>query len=263
MLNKMQLAILKKDFKSVTINKRLFSALLIVPLMFSVFIPSVFIVSIALSPANSEDFKQILQLLPSIEIQDDPRRMMISMVLNHILPVFFIIIPVMAASVMAASAFVGEKEKHTLETLLYTPLSLKKIFQAKVMAAFSLSILVTFGAFVLMLVVVETELYFILGHLFLPGITWLLTILLVAPAISLIAVTLIVGGSAKAQTVEESQQRAVFLILPVIVLVVGQFTGLLLISSWVLLVFGVVCAGISALLLKNSLRKFSYEQLLR
>lgn len=41
-----------------------------------------------------------------------------------------LMIPVMASSVMAASSFVGEKEKHTLETLLYSPLSLKQLFQS-------------------------------------------------------------------------------------------------------------------------------------
>ncbi len=45
-----------------------------------------------------------------------------------ILPVFFMIIPVMAASIMSASAFVGEKEKHTLETLLYCRLSVKQAY---------------------------------------------------------------------------------------------------------------------------------------
>ena len=53
-----------------------------------------------------------------------------------------------------------------------------------------------------------------MGHFLLPGISWLIILLLVSPAISLIAVTLIVRGSAKAQSVEESQQSAVFLVIP-------------------------------------------------
>ena len=37
----------------------------------------------------------------------------------------------MTASIMAASSFVGEKEKRTLETLLYSPLTVGQIFRAR------------------------------------------------------------------------------------------------------------------------------------
>ena len=63
-----------------------------------------------------------------------------------------------------------------------------------------------------------------------PSVSWLVVMLLLSPAISLIAVTLIVRGSAKAQSVEESQQAAVFLIIPLILLIAGQFTGVLLMN---------------------------------
>ena len=73
-------------------------------------------------------------------------------------------IPIMAASIMAASAFVGEKERHTLETLLYCPLTLKQIFQAKVWASFLLSMLVSLISFTAMLLVIEAELFFLMGR---------------------------------------------------------------------------------------------------
>ena len=157
---------------------------------------------------------------------------MAGLLLNFILPVFFLIVPIMTASVMAASAFVGEKEKRTLETLLYCPLSVGQIFRAKVMASFLLSMLVSLISFCAMLAVVELEAFFLMGSFLTPGVTWLIVLLLVAPALSLIAVTLIVRGSAKARSVMESQQSAVFLILPLVLLVAGQFTGVLLLSPW-------------------------------
>lgn len=259
----MQKAIIQKDLRGIATNKRLFPALLIVPVIFAVFLPTVFILSILFSPTESSDFQQLLQLLPNLGTGDLLKQNLIAYLLNSILPLFFIIIPVMAASVMSASSFVGEKEKRTLETLLYSPLCLKSIFQAKVLASFLLSFVVTVGAFALMVLVVELQLYLILGVTIWPGLNWLITLLLVSPAISLIAVTLIVRGSAKAQTMEESQQKAVFLIMPVILLVLGQFTGVLLLSSWMLLALGILCATIAGLLLKNALHRFTYEELLR
>ena len=53
-----------------------------------------------------------------------------------------------------------------------------------------------------MLLALELEVYFLMGSLLPPSVSWLVILLLVSPAISLIAVTLIVRGSAKAQSVE-------------------------------------------------------------
>ncbi|MBS1473723.1 ABC transporter permease family protein [Massiliimalia massiliensis] len=256
-------AIIKKDLKGITANKRLFSTLLIVPLVLTIVMPTIFILVIHFVPEETDDFQQLLKMLPMAKQTGDFSLTVIGLILNYILPVFFLMIPIMTASIMAASSFVGEKEKHTLETLLYCPLTLKQIFRSKVFASFLLSMIVSFFSFFTMLIVLEAEILFFTGNLVLPDVNWLVIMLLISPAISLIAITLIVRGSAKAQSVEESQQGAVFLILPIILLVVGQFTGILLISFWILLGLGIVCALLAWLLLKKSMGRFTYEMLLR
>ena len=130
------------------------------------------------------------------------------------------------------------------------------------MACFLVSMLVSLISFAAMLLVLETELFFLTGSGLFPGISWLVILLLVSPAISLIAITLIVRQSAKAKTVEESQQGAVFLIIPIVLLAIGQFTGVLMLSVWVLLGLGVLCALVAGLLLKRAMGNFTYEKLL-
>lgn len=255
-------AIIKKDFRGVTGNRRLFSALLIVPLILTIIMPSIFIISIHFVP-DDPDIAKLLELVPSSARMESLELTISSMILNYILPMFFLVIPIMTASIMAASAFVGEKERHTLETLLYCPLTLRQIFQAKVLASFLLSMLVSLISFASMILVIETELYFLMGKLLLPSVNWLVVMFLVSPAISLIAVTLIVRGSAKARSVEESQQAAVFLIIPIVLFVAGQFTGVLLMSVWVLLGLGVVCSLLAWILLRKSMGRFTYERLLQ
>ena len=169
----------------------------------------------------------------------------------------------MVASIMAATSFTGEKEKHTLETLLYCPLSLKEIFRAKVLASFILSMLVSLISFAIMLIVLETEMFFIADHLLIPDFNWLIILLLVSPAISMIAITLIVRVSVKSQSVEDAQQRAAFLVLPIVLLIVGQLAGVLLIDLWILLILGCVFAVIALILLKKAMGKFSYERFLQ
>lgn len=255
-------AIIKKDFRGVTNNRRLFSALLIVPLILTIIMPSIFVISIHFQP-DDPDIAKLLELVPTSARLESLELTISSIILNYFLPMFFLMIPIMTASIMAASAFVGEKERHTLETLLYCPLTLRQIFQAKVLASFLLSMLVSLISFVSMILVIEAELYLLMGKFLLPSANWLVVMLLVSPAISLIAITLIVRGSAKAQSVEESQQAAVFLIIPIVLFVAGQFTGVLLMSVWVLLGLGVVCSVFAWILLRKSMVRFTYEKLLQ
>lgn len=254
-------AMIYKDFRGVVSNRRLFASLLIVPIVLTVLLPSIFVIAGHFTP-DDPDLQQMLSLLPESMQENSLEQLIHRMLLNYILPVFFLMIPIMTASIMAASSFVGEKEKRTLETLFYAPLTLKEIFRAKVLACFLVSMLVSLISFAAMLLVLETELFFLTGSGLFPGISWLVILLLVSPAISLIAITLIVRQSAKAKTVEESQQGAVFLIIPIVLLAIGQFTGVLMLSVWVLLGLGVLCALVAGLLLKRAMGNFTYEKLL-
>ncbi len=255
-------AIIQKDFRSIVTNKRYFSAILIVPIILTMVFPSIFVVCVHFVP-DDPDVVKLLELLPPSARWESLELTVINLVLNYIMPIFFLMIPIMTASIMAASAFVGEKERHTLETLLYCPLTLKQIFQAKVLSAFLLSMLVSFISFCSMLLVLEAELFFLMGQFILPSVNWVIIMLLVSPAISLIAVTLIVKGSAKAKSVEESQQAAVYLIIPILLLIVGQFSGILLLNLWILLGLGGLCVVLAGLLLKKSMGRFTYEMLLK
>ena len=260
-MNRQLTAIIKKDINSIVANRRMFLTLLVVPLVLTIVVPSVFLVTMRFAPIEAGEFQKLLELIPLSARPDNLTEAVAALMLNQVLPVFFLIIPIMASSVMAASSFVGEKEKRTLETLLYCPLSLRQIFYAKVLAAFTLSMWISLLSFAVMLAVLETEGWLLLGSLLIPDVKWLLIMLLVSPAISLIAVTLIVRFSAKAQSMEDAQQCAVFLLLPILLLLVGQFTGVLLINGWVLLGLGLVCALLAWILLRQSLRKFQYEEL--
>lgn len=261
-MNRSMTAIIKKDIRGITANKRMFSVLLIVPLVLTVFLPSMFLVMLRFVPEQGDELMKLAKMLPLSVGEDLSLSAMAGLMFNYMMPVFFLMIPIMAASVMAASSFVGEKEKRTLETLLYCPLSLGQIFRAKVCAAFLLSMFVSAVSFAAMVTVVEGELLLFTGAPIAPDVKWLLVLLLVSPALSLIAITLIVRVSAKAQSVEDAQQGAAFLILPVLLLLVGQFTGVLLISGWLLLAIGLVCAAVAAGLLKGAMGRFQYEKLL-
>ena len=262
-MNAQQLALIKKDIRGITSNKQVLMVMLMVPLALSIVLPSIIVFVTVLVPGSISDFQRLLTMLPITAEAHDQEQMILGLVLNKIMPAFFLIIPVMASSVMAASSFVGEKEKHTLETLLYSPLSLKQLFQSKILAGFSVGMMVSYISFAAMMLVLEIEMLFLTGNALMPDISWLIILLFIAPAVSLIAIAVTVRGSAKAQTMEEAQQRAVFLIFPIIALVIGQFSGVILVNSGLLLELGIFLAMLDVLLMKGAARKFSYEKLLK
>ena len=253
-MNEGQFAVIKKDIQSITSNKQIFAVLLIVPLVLTLVLPSIFVFVISFAPDAASDFQKLLDILPAASGKSDQQRIF-DLILNNIMPVFFLIIPIMASSVMAASSFVGEKEKHTLETLLYSPLSLGQLFRAKILAGFSVGMMVSYISFAAMLLAVELEVFFLTGDLLLPAAGWLAIMLLIAPAISLAAIAVTVRGSAKAQTIEEAQQRAVFLVFSILALVVGQFTGIIMINAGLLWGVGIVLAALDLLLMRGRGRK--------
>ena len=205
MFNNRQKAIMVKDVRGITENKRYFSVLTILPLIFSVVFPTIMLLTVLLSPTDSSSFTEMARILPDFQKLDQEQliRDLLSLMINNVIPIFFLIIPIMTASVMAASSFVGEKEKRTLETLLYSPLSIREIFKAKVYASFFVAIFVTYVSFILTVIVIEAELYFITGMMLPLSLNWLWVMLLIVPAITIISIFLIFKGSAKSTTIEE------------------------------------------------------------
>lgn len=261
-MNTQQLALMKKDIRSITSNKQVLMVMLVVPLALTIILPSILVFVTVLVPDSASEFQKLLDLLPVSAGERDPKQMILWLMLNRIMPAFFLMIPVMASSVMAASSFVGEKEKRTLETLLYSPLTIRQIFQSKILAGFFVGMMVSCLSFAAMMLVLEMELFFLTGSVMMPDISWLIIMLLLAPAVSLVAIAVTVRGSAKAQTIEEAQQRAVFLIFPILALIIGQFTGVFLLNSLLLLGAGIVLAALDALLMRGAAAKFTYEKLL-
>lgn len=153
-MNAGQLAVMKKDIRGITSNKRVFTMLLVVPLVLSIVVPSVIILTAAFAPDAASDFQVLLDMLPADD-GGSVQQMIFALVLNNIMPAFFLMIPIMASSVMAASSFVGEREKHSLETLLYSPLSIKQLFQAKILAGLAVGMIVSYVSFAAMLLVLE------------------------------------------------------------------------------------------------------------
>lgn len=262
-MNRKMKAIIRKDIRSIIDNKRYLWTLLLLPIFLGVIFPSIFVVLVKLAPTDMNDMDALIRLLPQNLSEAEILDALLDMILNQTIPIFFMLIPIMCASVMAASSFVGEKEKRTLETLLYSPLSLRDIFKAKVLASTIMSLVITFATFGLMVVILNIELQLIDQSTFIPGFTWLWVMCLLVPAVTLMSIVFIVKGSAKSKTMEEAQQRASFLVMPIVLIFISQFTGLLMIQPIYILIAGAVLLVISYVLLQKATAAFTYEKLIQ
>lgn len=259
-----QTAIVKKDLRESMATKGVKAAMLMVPLMMAVILPCLFTVMAYLVPAELGDFEAAIRLMPISLSIEDGTKIAYYYIMNYMMPTFFVIIPVMTASIVGGSSIVGERERHTLATLLYSPMSIRALFTAKVIGALISSMLVTAIAFCGFLAVAIAGSTLVYGGFVLNMGIWLTMLLLIAPSISLVGITLMVLASARANTFQEAQQYAAILVVPTMLLMLlPQATGAFLFNLPQLLLMGGAFLALGLLLMRISAARFSPEKLLK
>jgi ABC-type Na+ efflux pump permease subunit len=263
MISSSEQAVVKKDFSEIWDSKMARSTMLIVPLIMVVCIPILFLVLIDTVPMDQlNGTGQMMKLLPQEAKSLTPRQSMFYLMTNLICPMFFLMIPLMASSVAAASSFVGEKERSTLETLMLTPLSLKQIFKSKVLGCVFLSAVTTAISFLAFAVIISVG-DILLGMPFFLNWNWLVLVLFLAPGVTVFGVVFIVLVSARSKSYIESIQTSGYLVLPVVVVFIGQLAGFFRLNALIFLLIAAVVAAADILLWLVAARSFTSEKLLR
>lgn len=258
-----QTAIVKKDMREAMSTKSVKAAMLVVPLMMAMLLPGAFTAIAYLMPSEAGDFDAAMSLMPLDFSLEDGARAVYYYLMNYMMPVFFVIIPVMASSIAGGSSIVGERERRTLATLLYSPLSIHDLFVAKIAGALLTAISVTLVAFAGFLAVAIVGSTLIYGGFVLDAGIWLTIILLIAPSISLVGITLMVLASARAHSFQEAQQYAVILMLPTMLLMMlPQLTGSFLFNVPQLLIMGSALVVLALIMLRLASLRFTAEKLL-
>lgn len=61
-MNSGQFALIKKDIRGITSNKQIFAVLLIVPLVLTIVLPSIFVLVLTQAPDAASDFQKLLDI---------------------------------------------------------------------------------------------------------------------------------------------------------------------------------------------------------
>jgi len=269
-------AIMKKDIRQIFSSRQTMLPMIVVPLVFAVFIPLSIIFpslgsmnSVASAAQNTDISKYIgmlvgnTDILSAVQALPNADMQMTYLFLNYLFMPMFVLIPVMTSGIIAASSVVGEKEKKTMETLLYAPVPMGQMFWAKVMAAFLPGIILTGTAVAIYGCIVNFGLVSVFGRFIFPTSNWLVFLFLLAPAFSLLATILMVFVSAKAKTFQSAQQWSVIIVLPVIGLMMAQTSGALFLSPSVFALIGAVVAAADVFLVFKGLGRFTRQKLIQ
>jgi ABC-2 type transport system permease protein len=263
-------AIVRRDLLAVVRSKGVMIPLILVPLLMMIVIPVAigrFGPALSEMPgANMPDITQFLDLLPdSLVAQFDgytTDQLLITFTLLYMLAPMYLIIPLMVASVIAADSFAGEKERKTLEALIYTPTTDLELFTGKVLSAWLPALLVSLVGFVLYGVSVNAAAWPTMQRIFFPNITWLVLVLWVAPGAAALGLGATVLVSSRVNSFQEANQIAGVIVLPIVILVVAQASGVMYLSIGLTAALGVVIWLIAGGLLWVGIRTFRRSEII-
>jgi ABC-type Na+ efflux pump permease subunit len=263
------LLVFRKDWIEISRNWQVMMPILIVPLLFTVAIPSAIILMPKLVniPTSSTEFMlHMVKNLPGrIQIQLDgmtENHIMIYVMLLYFFAPFFLIIPVMASSVVASDSFAGEKERKTIEALLATPITDSELFLGKILVSFVPSMLVTGASFILYTVTVDLLTYNLFGRLLLPNLEWIMLIFGLTPTIALTSIGLTVLISARVKGFREAQQISAVLVVPIIAMLLAQASGAMIFGFLMVGVLTAVFLLFNILLFRLGVRFFRRDKIL-
>jgi len=261
------LLVFHKDWLEVKRNWEIMTPIVIVPLIFSIALPALILVIPGnMSNTSTQGMGALLANIPenvrSELVGLNEGQTIIYLILVYVFAPVFLIIPAMASSVIASDSFAGEKERKTIEGLLATPLSDEELMLGKMMVAFVPSMIVTLLSFTAYTVLVDALSFGTFGRLILPTLNWILVIFLLAPAIAVTGIALTVIVSARVKGFREAQQLSVLIILPIMMLVIGQVFGVLLLVPAIILMLFAVFVVIDIVILKLGFRLFGREEIL-
>ncbi len=251
-----------KDLRESTANGQVLAPVALVPFVFVVLYPVGLL--LALRSMSAADAQELVAKIPTSafpgtgELTVQGQAAYIAT--DYLFAGIFLILPTMVAVVLAANSFAGEKERHTLEGVLYTPVSDTGLVVGKILGAVLPAVAVSWVCFGVYAILVNLLGNPLVGHWYFPTLNWWVLMLLVVPAVSVFVTACVVWVSARVSSYQSANSIAGFAVLPLILLVVGQATGVMLLGPTLFAVVGVVLVVLDVLMMRWIVATFDRER---
>jgi ABC-2 type transport system permease protein len=262
-------AITRKDLASVLRNKGVRTPLVVAPFIILVLLPTLLTLGgeilartgqVPLDEMGATPFDRLVD--PQVQEQVTGTVPLAAQWPIFVLEVFtaplYLLVPLMVATVIAADSFAGERERGTLEALLHTPTTDRELLAGKFLAAWLPAVAVAWVGFAIYSVLANLLAWPSLGRVFFPSPTWLLLAFWVTPAISALGLGIMVIASSRVETLQAAHQIGSLVVLPIVLLLIVQITGVFLFDPMLVTVMGVAIwalAGIFLLAGGSSLKR--------
>jgi ABC-2 type transport system permease protein len=264
-------AIARKDLKEVQQNKVAWVPAIAIPLIFAIAMPTLFSLVPQYIPVEEVqnqlgDVEMLLKNLPptvqTIFEGLKLEQMFVIYMTAFLLAPLFLIMPLMFSSVVGADSFVGERERKTMEALLYSPTTDVELFLGKVLAAVIPAIALSWTTYLVYIIVVNVASYRLFERIWFPLPTWWPMMFWLTPAFALFGVSATVLVSSRVKTFMEAYQLSGSLVVLVLALMVGQITGVLFLGVGTVILIGTLIWVVDGILIYFSVRNFKRSTLI-
>ena len=264
-------AIARKDLKEVAQNKVAWGPAIAIPLIFAIIMPILFVAVPQFMPVDDlqrelGDVQTLMKNLPpavkTIFTGLKLEQMFVIYMTAFLLAPMFLMMPLLFSSVVGSDSFVGERERKTMEALLYTPATDMELFLGKVLAAVIPAITLSWLTYLVYIIVVNVASYGMFERIWFPLPTWWPMMFWLTPAFALLGISATVLISSRVKTFMEAYQLSGSLVVLVLGLVIGQLSGVLYLGVGAVLLIGTLIWIVDAILIYISVRTFKRSMLI-
>jgi ABC-2 type transport system permease protein len=259
-------AIVERDLTVVLRSKAVVIPIVIVPVLLFAVMPALAAIGIRLGHESLTELAPLLEAMPESmrrQLGDGPLQEQLTRYLfGYQFAGLFLIIPLMVAAVIAADSFAGEKERKTLEALLYTPTSDLELYVAKLLGPWLAAIAVSIIGYLLYVAAVGLSAGVEVGLASVVTPFWVIILAWVGPAVAALALGVLVQVSARVRGFQEAYQLGGAIVLPVVALIVAQLAGVLFLDAAIAVLLGAAVWVVAGLVLWLGYRSFRRERLL-
>ncbi|HEY0070865.1 MAG TPA: ABC transporter permease subunit [Chloroflexia bacterium] len=174
----------------------------------------------------------------------------------------FQLIPLVVPITIASYSIVGEKQSRSLEALLATPIRTWELLLGKALAAAIPGVLATWYSYLIFVLVARITVNDVIFGEVVLSQSWLLSMAVLTPLFTLLAVSLGIMISSKVRDPQSAQQLGSLVILPVVGALVGQLTGAVQINVGLIAGTAVGLMVVDALVLAFTVQLFGRENIL-